>query len=546
MPETVYTQSIKNLIDSLKAKCANAGLSGDPNEYLIVTQTFLYKFLNDKFLHEVAQKKPQLTPENITKELLNMPQNEYDAMLFGMGGTVKLKPQHLISYLYSKQNEPEFYKLFDETLFDVATENSGIFSVHTAENQNILLFEDGLFGAVKDPSERNSLAKAVINLLVEEKIDFSKAFNQGFDFFSTIFEYMIADYNTNGGGKYAEYYTPRAVAKIMAEILIGSEDVQNVNILDPSAGSGTLLMSLANKIGVDKCSVYSQDISQKSSNLLRLNLILNNLIHSISNVVQGNTISNPAHADILRQKGGFDYIVSNPPFNVDFSQYRDEIANSEANTTRFFAGVPSIPKKKKESMSIYLLFLQHVMHYLKTGGKAAIVVPTGFITAQSGIEKKIREKLIQNNWLKGVISMPSNIFANTGTQVSVVFIDKSPEAKRPVFIDASKLGKTIKDGKNQRTVLSSEDEFQIVQAFKKPEDIEDFSVHPSVEEIKAKNYSFSAGQYFDIKIEHIDITEKEFKERMVGYENELKELFAKSNELEKEILESLGRVEIDE
>ena len=400
-----------------------------------------------------------------------------------------------------------------------------------------MLFDKELFSPsiIPDESKRNELARSVINKLLEIKIDFSILLNQGYDFFATIFEYMIKDYNSNSGGNYAEYYTPRSVAKLMAEILVDKEDLKSIKILDPSAGSGTLLMSIANKIGVDRCSIYSQDITPKSTELLRLNLILNNLEHSIANVVQGNTITNPAYG--IKEK--FDFIVSNPPFKLDFSEYRDSI-DTEANKDRFFAGVPNIPKTKKEGMSIYLLFIQHLLFSLKDNGKGAIVVPTGFITAQKGIEPEIRKKLIERNWLKGVVSLPPKIFANTGTQVSVIFIDKSG-VKNPIFIDASNLGKTEKVGKNERTILLSDDEEKIINAFKNPDE-EDFSIRPKKEEIISKNYSFAAGQYFDIKIEYIDISQEEFTQKIENYQNELKTLFEKSNELEKEIFNNLNKV----
>lgn len=160
-------------------------------------------------------------------------------------------------------------------------------------------------------SKRNEFARAMMNKLVH--FSFEHLFAEKFDFFATLFEYLIKDYNKDGGGKYAEYYTPHAVAKIMASCLV-TEEVQNVTCYDPSAGSGTLLMNLAHAIGEERCSIYSQDISQKSSSLLRLNLILNKLVHSIPNVIQGNTILHPYHRD---EGGGlrkFDYIVSNPPF----------------------------------------------------------------------------------------------------------------------------------------------------------------------------------------------------------------------------------------
>src|SRR5690606_2788635 len=123
---------------------------------------------------------------------------------------------------------------------------------------------------------------------------------------------------------------------------------------------------------------------------------LNNLSHSIPNIIKTNTIKDPFYID---QK--FDYIVSNPPFKLDFSDFVTDLGK-DSFKTRFFAGIPKVPKAKKESMAIYLLFIQHIMYSLSDIGKAAIVVPTGFITAQSGIEKKIREAMIARKMLRGV------------------------------------------------------------------------------------------------------------------------------------------------
>ncbi len=183
----------------------------------------------------------------------------------------------------------------------------------------------------------------------------------------------------------------------MAEILVPKDkqgQVKNVTCYDPAAGSGTLLMNVAHAIGETRCAIYTQDISQKSSNLLRLNLILNNLVHSIPNVVQGNTMLHPYHKDGQDLKK-FDYIVSNPPFKLDFSDFRDDL-DTKANKERFFAGIPKIKAKSKDKMEIYQLFLQHIIYSLKDNGKAAIVLPTGFITAQSGLDKSIREFIVQN------------------------------------------------------------------------------------------------------------------------------------------------------
>jgi type I restriction enzyme M protein len=240
----------------------------------------------------------------------------------------------------------------------------------------------------------------------------------------------------------------------MAAILVPADQqgkVKNVSCYDPSAGSGTLLMNVAHAIGENRCSIYTQDISQKSSNLLRLNLILNNLVHSIPKVVQGNTVLHPYHRDGKDLKK-FDYIVSNPPFKMDFSDFRDEL-DSKENKERFFAGIPKIKAKAKDKMEIYQLFLQHIIHSLKEGGKAAVVVPTGFITAQSGIDKSIRKYLVEHKMLAGVVSMPSNIFATTGTNVSILFMDDSNKDK-VVLIDASNLGERSRTERIRKPCLA--------------------------------------------------------------------------------------------
>ena len=539
MVELEFQQKTKTLIDSLKSICANYGLGNDGNEFKIITQTFLYKFLNDKFAFEAKKLDDTIAKADKWEEALAaMSEDDLDMLQLQMGGdTARLKPQHFISYLFSQQNAPDFAKLFDDTLIDIAISNNDVFAVKTDGGAKVVLF-DRISQYIADDSKRDAFCRAIINKLVE--FSFERIFTQKFDFYATIFEYLIKDYNSNSGGKYAEYFTPHAVARIMAEILVPQAErgtVRNVACYDPSAGSGTLLMNVAHAIGENRCSIYTQDISQKSSNLLRLNLILNNLVHSIPNVIQGNTVLHPYHKDGKELKR-FDYIVSNPPFKLDFSDFRDEL-DSKENKERFFAGIPNVPKTAKDKMAIYSLFLQHIIASLKPNGKAAVVVPTGFITAQSGIDKKIREHLVKNKMLAGVVSMPSNIFATTGTNVSILFIDASNDGD-VVLVDASNLGEKVKDGKNQKTVLTADEEQQIIDAFNAKETIEDLSVAVSYDDIAAKNYSLSAGQYFEIKIEYVDITPAEFAEKMQGFTNNLEDLFSQSRELEAEIKQQLA------
>lgn len=276
--------------------------------------------------------------------------------------------------------------------------------------------------------------------------------------------------------------------------------------------------------------------------MLMLNLILNNMMHSLTHVIKGNTMTHPFHKDENEKLKKFDFVVSNPPFKLDFSDYQNQLKTADPYK-RFFAGVPNIKDKKKDAMEIYLCFFQHVLASIKDAGKGAIVVPTGFLTAGS-IALKIRKYLVDNKFLKGVVSMPSNIFANTGTNVSVVFIDKAG-IETPVFIDASKLGVESKEGKNKKTVLESKDIEQIVSTFHEAKLVDDFSVTPSFEEIKEKNYSFSAGQYFDVKIEYVDITQEEFDKKMHDYQETLRKYFEEGTQLQEEIMSQLKKVKYE-
>ena len=539
-----------SLIDALKATCQQYGMGNDGNEYKIITQVFLYKFLNDKFCFEVKKLnspivKKILESESFEKGYASLSEDERLDLLDLLDANIpRLKPEHLIGNLWSQQSKETFDTIFDATMRNIADENIEIFNTHTSDETKIPIFED-LTIFVTDTAQRPAFARALVDKLI--KFSFEEVFAQRYDFFAAIFEYLIKDYNTAGGGKYAEYYTPHSIATIMARLLVGNaKDLHNIECYDPSAGTGTLLMALAHQVGEDKCTIYSQDISQRSNKMLKLNLLLNNLVLSLDKVIQGDTLVNPYHksndGNSLRK---FDYVVSNPPFKMDFSDTREKIA---LQTQRFWAGVPNVPAKKKESMAIYTCFIQHVINSLKDSGKGAIVVPTGFITAKSGIENKILKKIVDEKIVSGVVSMPSNVFATTGTNVSVIFFDKSKkdENVRVILIDASKLGEEYKEGSNQKRRLRDFEIDKIVDTFLKKEAVEDFSVAVTYNEIIEKGYVLSAGQYFDIKIEYVDITTEEFSAQMKADTEELSAMFQESRKLEEEIQKQLNSLRFND
>ncbi len=542
------TESTIALIDSLKSTTGAFGLAGTGSEYKIVTEMFLYKFFNDKFGYEA--KKDQTYGERLRKaekwdaEYDTFTEDEVEDLFSYLPASVpRLKPEHTLSHLYNSAGKGDFSTLLDATLVDIANINSDTFSVTTSGKSRVNIFSF-ITTYVTDLQKRDEFAKSLMRNVAS--FNFEHVFTEKYDFFSGIFEYLLKGFNNAGGGKYAEYYTPRAIAQVMARLLVGDNaDLRGMTCYDPSAGTGTLLMALAHQIGEDRCSIFSQDISEKSSEMLRLNLILNNLSASLPNVVQGNTLLEPSHKENNGALKKFDFIVSNPPFKLDFPEYRDTLAS---DGIRFWAGVPNAVTKvdpNKPKMAIYTCFIQHVLNSLKNTGKGAIVIPTGFITAKSGVEKKILQRIVDERWIYGCVSMPSNVFATTGTNVSVLFFDKSSSGDKVILIDASKLGEEYKEGNNQKRRLRDFEVDQIVNTFQNKESVEDFSVAVTYDEIKEKGYSLSAGQYFDIKIDYVDITEEEFNKRMNEYKETLTAQFAESHRLEKEIMNQLNALKFN-
>jgi type I restriction enzyme M protein len=542
------TEATISLIDSLKSTTSAFGLAGTGSEYKIVTELFLYKFFNDKFGYEAKRD------EEYGERLRNAAKwdEEYDRFtdeevedLFSYlpASVPRMRPEHTLSHLYNAAQKGDYSALLDGTLVAITELNSKTFSVTTSGKSKVNIFSP-VTTYITDIQKRDDFARSLVRNIAS--FNFDEVFSEKYDFFSHIFEHLLKGFNNAGGGKYAEYYTPRAIAQVMARLLVGDNaDMRGVTCYDPSAGTGTLLMALAHQIGEERCSIYSQDISEKSSEMLRLNLILNNLAASLPNVVQGNTLTEPAHKDSDGSQKKFDFVVSNPPFKLDFPEYRDTLA---ADSVRFWAGVPNSVTKvdpAKPKMAIYNCFIQHVINSLKPDGKGAIVIPTGFITAKSGVEKRILQTIVDKKIVWGVVSMPSNVFATTGTNVSVIFFDKSASADNVILIDASKLGEEYKEGNNQKCRLRPEEVNKIVHTFRNRIAEDGFSVTVSYDEIKEKGYSLSAGQYFDIKIDYVDITEEEFNSRMADYKSNLSEMFAESHRLEEEIMKQLDSLKFN-
>ncbi|GAA8567233.1 class I SAM-dependent DNA methyltransferase [Helicobacter pylori] len=541
-------QDTLKLIDDLKVICTSFGLGNDGNEYKIITQCFLYKFLCDKFEFFFEQEFPNKTIRDYKD--LNKEEKKDFFITLNDKKLPKLAYDELLNYLFEKHfNDNDLHLKLDAIFNRISSNNAELFNTTSTDKTTISLFES-ISQYINEESKRANFTRVLLDKL--KNFNFKQAFSslqnqQGYDFFAPIFEYLLKDYNNAGGGKYAEYYTPLSIASIIAKLLI-NEPTQSVKIYDPSAGTGTLLMALAHQIGTDSCTLYAQDISQKSLRMLKLNLILNDLTHSLRNAIEGNTLTNPYHSKL---KGKMDYIVSNPPFKLDFSNEHAEISQ---NKNDFFLGVPNIPKNDKSKtkndkneikMPVYTLFFQHCLNMLSNKGKGAIVVPTGFINAKSGVENKIVRHLVDERLVYGVVCMPSQVFANTGTNVSIIFFKKTPSANEVILIDASKLGEKYTENNKKRTRLREDDIALILETFQNKTQKANFCALVSFDEIRGKNYSLNPGQYFIIEDTSEKISQAEFENLMQQYSSELTSLFDESQSLQQEILETLKGVRFE-
>lgn len=505
----IIENQIIEIIDRLKGLCHTCGLSNQAAEEEIVTSVFLYKYLSDNY-KMCAVKEAARTGKSIAEVFAS-----------GVQTDVELKTEDLIDCMVRIMDNPHIADIFDDTLVRIASyPDNKRFSKSLGEP----LFKP----ITKTIEKRNEFVREILRLMDSHDI-----FSDETDYFAPIFEYLIKDYNV-ASGRYAEYYTPGEISSVIAKILTRGEERTDCQIYDPSAGSGSLLLHLAHEL--HSCDVYSQDISAKSTRLLRINMILNGYINSIQNIKQGDTLLNPYH---IEKK--YDYIVSNPPFKTDFSFTRDEI--EEKWSARFSDGVPEVPKKKKESMPIYLCFIQHVLWVLNDTGKAAIVVPAGFLSIKGGIEEKIRKRIVSNGWLSGVIIMPRNTFANTATKVAVLFIDKSKWHQKATLMDASELGTLTKIAKNKRVILSEDDITSIVEGFF-DKDSSLAAIAP-LSEIALNGYSFIPGQYMEMKNYQKFLSKEEFRDKTLRFEEDYKILCQKEKESDSMIFSILAQMRRD-
>jgi type I restriction enzyme M protein len=299
------------------------------------------------------------------------------------------------------------------------------------------------------------------------------------DAFGDAYEYLMTMYASSAGKSGGEFFTPQEVSELLARItLVGKKTVNKV--YDPACGSGSLLLQYAKVLGKDKVldGFYGQEINITTYNLCRINMFLHDINYEKFSIAHGDTLTDPYHWD----DQPFEAIVSNPPYSIDWDGDANPLM---INDPRFSPAGVLAPKGKAD-----LAFTMHILHWLATNGTAAIVEFPG-VLYRSGAELKIRQYLIDNNYVDAIIQLPKDLFFGTGIQTCILVLKKSRKESDVLFVNAER--EFARFGNKNK--LRTEDINKILENFKGRKDVEYLSRVVTHEEIKKNKYLLSVTSY---------------------------------------------------
>ena len=273
-------------------------------------------------------------------------------------------------------------------------------------------------------AKRNEKLVKLLDAIAEMKLGDYK--NNSIDAFGDAYEFLMGMYASNAGKSGGEYFTPQEVSELLTRLaLVGKTEVNKV--YDPACGSGSLLLKSAKILGKDnvRLGFFGQEINITTYNLCRINMFLHDIDYDKFDIAHGDTLTDPRHWD----DEPFEVIVSNPPYSTRWKGSSDPIL---INDPRFSPAGVLAPRSKAD-----LAFVMHSLSWLATNGTAAIVCFPG-VMYRGGAEKKIRQYLIDNNYIDCIIQLPDNLFYGTTIATCIMVPEKSKSENSTLFIDASK------------------------------------------------------------------------------------------------------------
>jgi type I restriction enzyme M protein len=335
-----------------------------------------------------------------------------------------------------------------------------------------------LGNTVKD---KNTRLAAVLKGVAE--LDFGDFDDSHIDLFGDAYEFLISNYAANAGKSGGEFFTPQQVSKLIAQLAMHKQASIN-KIYDPACGSGSLLLQAKKHFDehIIEDGFFGQELNHTTYNLARMNMFLHNVNYDKFNIQLGDTLIEPHFGD----EKPFDAIVSNPPYSVKWKGSDDPTL---INDDRFAPAGVLAPKSKAD-----FAFVLHALSYLSAKGRAAIVCFPG-IFYRSGAEQKIRQYLVDNNYVETVISLASNLFYGTTIAVNILVLSKHKTDTNIQFIDASGLFKK----ETNNNVLLDRHIDEIMAVFDSKANVDHFAQSIAFEKVAANDYNLSVSSYIDAK-----------------------------------------------
>jgi type I restriction enzyme M protein len=369
-------------------------------------------------------------------------------------------------------------------------------------------------------AKRNEKLVKLINAVSEMQLGNYQ--DNTIDAFGDAYEYLMAMYASNAGKSGGEYFTPQEVSELLTRIaLVGKTEVNKV--YDPACGSGSLLLQSAKILGKDNVrqGFYGQEINITTYNLCRINMFLHDVDFDKFDIAHADTLTDPVHWD----DEPFEVIVSNPPYSIRWDGDANPIL---INDPRFSPAGVLAPKSKAD-----LAFIMHSLAWLATNGTASIVCFPG-VMYRGGAEKKIRQYLIDNNYIDAIIQLPENLFFGTSIATCIMVLKKSKSENSTLFVDASK--EFIKITNNNK--LTEENIKKIVKVYESKDEIEYFSKLVPNGDIAKEDYNLSVSTYVEIEDtrEKIDIK---------VLNKDIAEIVKKQEQLRKAIDEIVAEIEVE-
>ncbi|ENW86920.1 type I restriction enzyme EcoprrI M protein [Acinetobacter pseudolwoffii] len=443
-----------------------------------VLGALFYRFISENFAHYISGGDKEIKYNEMSDSVIT-PEIKDDA--------IKTKgyfilPSQLFSNVVKSANNNE----------SLNTDLAKIFSAIESSANGYPSEKDikGLFADFDTTSNRlgNSVPEKNKRLAAVLKgvaaLDFGDDFqNSQIDLFGDAYEFLISNYAANAGKSGGEFFTPQHVSKLIAQLAMHNQTHVN-KIYDPACGSGSLLLQAKKHFDahIIEDGFFGQEINHTTYNLARMNMFLHNINYDKFNIQLGDTLHHPHFID----DKPFDAIVSNPPYSVKWIGSDDPTL---INDDRFAPAGVLAPKSKAD-----FAFVLHALSYLSAKGRAAIVCFPG-IFYRGGAEQKIRQYLVDNNYVETVISLAPNLFYGTTIAVNILVLSKHKTDMSTQFIDASGLFKK----ETNNNILTEQHIEQIMQVFDGKDNVDHFAKSVPFEQIKANDYNLSVSSYVEAK-----------------------------------------------